>query len=247
MASGKARTHPGGAPIAATKKKPCAYGPRTEDGKCPKKPRAAKRASKGCSPSQEINPETGRCRAKCKPGYERNAETGRCRKLAAGDDPNASWLDKKIPQGFTPSGNVKTTTARKVGEKIIVQSVESATRSLIDAGYKKYANSKTFKENLSLIATGFLPFAAKVLKGLAWDAATLGAPVALLYIGMAAEAQAEKDRKVQVQIAAYNTVEQIMQKTYLTPEQARALRAQYEAFYLARAKDLAFRNSHGGR
>lgn len=254
MSKTKATTMPGGAPLKS-KRKSSKSSAKSGAGKSPsKKARTSSKGSsatatksKSCKPGSEVNPETGRCRVSCKPGYVRNPDTGRCKKIPRAQEPESdSWLDKKIPQGYTPAGNVKTTTARKVGEKVITGAVNDATRRLVDAGIKKYEKGG-FKGNLKTVAAAILPFAAKVLKGLAWDAATLGAPLAVLYIGHAAEKAADADRRQAVQIAAYNTVDEIMKKAYLTPDQHRALRAQFEAFYLKQAKDLAFLNSHGGR
>lgn len=60
-------------------KKPCAYGPRDEDGKCPKKPKAAKKTrAKKAKPPCKYGPrdEDGRCPKKPSPYSARGSGTG---------------------------------------------------------------------------------------------------------------------------------------------------------------------------
>lgn len=160
MASQSATTMPGGAKLGrstsgrkkkrassssattGTKSSSCKYGPRGEDGLCPKKPKKPRKPKKAC----KYGPRTAEGLCPKRPStYSGSSSSG---------ESSPSWLDKPLPQG---PGKRKTTA-----RKYLVKTAEDVAKKAADETFDAAKTWYNKPENRAAFATGAAGLAQKL-------------------------------------------------------------------------------------
>lgn len=217
---------PGGARLRKTSSRPCKYGARDSDGKCPKapkKPRAAKKP---------------RAKAACKYG-PRDSE-GRCPKKPA-QVRKLKSIDAAAQQAGEVIRSKKATKAQKkeavkvLGSAVAGEVGRKVTSDIVRAA-KKHARSSGTQKQVIAAAKKALPLAAGIGK-----AGVVGAAIGgtLVVGGRVLDANRDREAKkwADQQLAATK------KKVKLTAEQERVLHGQY----VSHAKKKAVTNPFTGK
>lgn len=230
---------PGGAPLrkrakrkksAAPAERPCKYGPRDEEGYCPKKPKAAKRGSSGSSRAKKKPP--------CKYG-PRDAD-GYCPKKSNAKPRSNAPAYKKVEYAARTVSNPKATRSEKsealraAGTAVAVDAGKSVARDARRALQKRGVKQK---------AVAAVKKYAPVALGVAKRAAI---PVAIatgtLYAGgKALTANREREAQAFAKRELANTEKRLKRK--LTAQERSTLQRQYVEY--ARKKPVT--NSFSGK
>lgn len=209
---------PGGHPLRKASSRPCKYGARDADGKCPKKPRSTTRKAK-----------TSRAKAPCKYG-PRDSE-GRCPKkpktvrqlksVSAAGRQAGEVLRSKEATRTQKREAVKvlgTAVAVESGKKVAEHTVREAKKAL-----KTPAGRAASQRALSIAKK------AAVSGGKILGAATAaGALIGLAAQGIETEKRKNARKAAERELAA---TEKRLGKQKLTKEQRETLKKQYEDFY----------------
>lgn len=226
---------PGGAAIPSRRSsrssRPCKYGPRDSDGRCPKKPRAAK-------PTRSKSSSTGR---PCKYG-PRDSE-GRCpkppkkeRKLQVRDYESVTAAGRQAGQVLRSSKATReqkheavkvlgAAVATESGKKIVEHTVTEARKALRTPTGRKAAVAVAKKAAGAAKAVG--------------TATAIGAVLAIGGAALDANREREASKYADKQLAA--TKKRLKQR--LTAEQEATLKQQYAEYY----KKLPPSNSFTGK
>lgn len=233
---------PGGAPLKRASTRPCKYGPRDEDGRCPKKPSTKRSTSSSSGSKSSSKPSKKPCK------YGPRTADGLCPKKpkAAKKEKTPTVRDyKSVDSAAKQAGEVlrsKKATSSQKKEAVKVLGTAVAVESAKKAGENVYREAKVAvkkaakKESVRQAAKGAAKTAAKV------GAAGTGAGVILYAGGKALTANREREAKkwAASQLAA---TRKRLAPQKLTTEQANALYDQYYRHALKQAP----KNSYSGK
>lgn len=239
-ANPKATAMPGGAPLKRSSKRPCKYGQRDADGRCPKKPRAGSSSSRTSSGGSSKPPRAAKAKP-CKYG-PRTAE-GKCPKKPKSARAPSVRDYESVSSAARQAGQVlrsKKATTEQKHEAVKVLGAAVATES-----GKKVVEHVVHEARKALRTPTGRAAAASVARKAAGAVKAVGTATAIgtvLTIGGAA-LDANRDREAKKyadrQLAA--TKKRLKQK--LTSEQESTLRSQYAEYY----KKLPPSNSFTGK
>lgn len=221
MASTRATTMPGGAKLRASSSRkarssasksskatgassrPCKYGPRDEDGYCPKKPKAPKKAKKPCK-------------------YGPRDAQGYCPKKPSSYSPptpggSTSVLDKKI-KTRTSTGRESSTTIRKEANRIGGIVATQVGNKAADATWEWLKKP----ENRTALQTGAITLLSKLRALSPLVAALIGGAIAGVKIGQYSNAVREQGAQNFASLQIANVTR--LAKRALTLQEAKYLR-----------------------
>lgn len=208
---------PGGAPLGS---------PRKKKKKAPPPPPPPTT----CKPGYEL--VDGKCKRKCKYG---RGDDGFCnpKPKSKKPPPPPKGKDKKPPP--KPKKQPKS-DAEKIVDRVVTTAANNAARKVADKLTDSLSRG-TLQADLIALAKGAaglaLPFLRSVTPAVF---AALGSAVVYLSV-QAAKGQAQKDAEVAA-LKAFNVVDGIHKKNPLTPDEHRALRAQYTSYFLNQTQTL---------
>lgn len=232
-----ASTHPGGAPLKRVSSRPCKYGPRDDEGKCPKKPKSTNstgsKSSARTKPPCKYGPRDANGLCPKKPKSTRASQPPKVKEYKSVDSA-AKQAGEVLRSKKATSSQKKeavrvlgTAVAGEAGKKIVTE----ASRTV-----KKKVASKAGREALKSAAKKAAPLGAAALRA----APVVGGIAATLYAGgkaLTANRARECKQWAQEQLRATEA------KVKLTPEHRRTLLAQYEAH----CKKKSVTNSFSGK
>jgi hypothetical protein len=218
---------PGGAPLRKRSTRPCKYGPRTDEGKCPPKPKSTKRTSRrsaSVSASGKSQSSTGQRKSAskkpCKYGERIN---GKCppKPKAAATVKQYKSVDRAAEQAGAVLASKKATRAQKgeavkvlgtaVAGQLAQQGISSAKRQ-VKTTLRKPATKKAIKAA-----------APKIAKA-AGTATAIGAVLVGGATALAANRERECRKYAEKQLAA---TKKRLPPGSVTPEMEATLRQQY--------------------
>lgn len=213
---------PGGSPIASSRSRkssrssrPCKYGPRDENGLCPKKPKAAPKPKKA---------KAAKAKAPCKYG-PRDAQ-GHCpkkpkaeRKVRELESVSAAGRQAgEVLRSKTATKAQKHEAVRVLGQAVAVESGKKVAEHIAREA-KKAARTPAAKKAIATAVKKVLPAAATL-------GATGAGIAATVYVGgKALTANREREARAFAKRELANTKKRLTQK--LTAEQERTLYEQY--------------------
>lgn len=205
---------PGGAPLGSPKKK--------------KKKKEPPPPPTTCKPGYEL--VDGKCKRKCKYG---RGDDGFCNpkpKSAKKGPPKGK--DKPPPK---PKKQPKS-DAEKIVDRVVTTAANNAARKVADKLTDSLSRG-TLQADLIALGKGAAALALPLLRSIT-PAVFTGLAGAIVYLAhQAAKGQAAKDAEV-AGLKAFNVVDSIHRKNPLTPDEHRALRAQYAAYFLNQTQTL---------
>jgi len=213
---------PGGASLRPSSTRPCKYGPRDGEGRCPKKPKAARKASSGTS----TKPSNKR---PCK--YGPRGADGLCPKKpkAAAKGPQVKKLTSvagasrqagEVLRSSKATSGQKREAVRVLGVAVATEAGKKVAESAYDSA-KKHARSKAGRESLKRAAKTAAPAALAAARAVP----VVGGIAATAYVGgKALTAQRKREAKQWADSQLKATRKRLPN---LTADQARVLWQQY--------------------
>lgn len=197
---------------AASSGRACKYGPRGEDGKCPKKPKGPKKPKKPC----KYGPRDANGRCPKKPSsYSSSSSSGE----------SSSWLDKPLPT-TTRTGRKTTTTARKA----ITKGAEEVARKAADETFNSLKKWYAKPENRATLASKTSAAVSFVKSAAPWLASALAIFWAARPVLAMTAQRLEQDAQNFASLQIANTTR--LAKRALTIAEATTLRDFYRKQYL---------------
>lgn len=217
--SPKASTMPGGAPLKArSSKRPCKYGPRDSDGRCPKKPKSASARSKSASGKRP-----------CK--YGPRGADGLCPKKPKSQRAPSVRDYESVSRAAQQAGQVLRSSKATKEQKH--EAVKVLGGAIAQESGKKIVEHTVREARKALKTPKGRAAAVKVAKSAAKAAKAVGTATAIgavLAIGGAA-LDANREREAQAYADRELAATRKRLKGGLTPQQAATLRQQYVDFF----------------